>query len=96
LKAKGVNYRFIEAAVREAFTETSETEMLERALAGRLRSLRLPLTRPRLYSLCRSLLRQGFRAGDILKAVRARPELRPVAEDVSVLDLDEASESSEW
>jgi hypothetical protein len=34
------------------------------------------------------LLRRGFRADDIMKAVRARPELKPVAEDVSAVDLE--------
>jgi len=34
------------------------------------------------------LLRRGFNSGDIIKAVRARPELKPIAEDVE-LEEDE-------
>jgi hypothetical protein len=33
-------------------------------------------------------LRRGFNTGDIIKAVRARPELRPVAEEVEAADLE--------
>ncbi|MGD0012063.1 MAG: RecX family transcriptional regulator [Terriglobia bacterium] len=82
LKAKLVDYRQIEPALQQAFGETSERELLEQALAKKLRTLRLPLTRPRFHSLCQSLLRRGFNSGDIIKAVRARPELKPIAEDV--------------
>jgi hypothetical protein len=31
-----------------------------------------------------SLMRRGFSSGDIIKAVRARRELKPVAEDVDL------------
>jgi hypothetical protein len=34
------------------------------------------------------LLRRGFRADDIMKAVRARPELKPVAENVETSELE--------
>ena len=96
LKAKGVNYRFINAAVEQAFQEVGERELLEQVLGKKVRHLRLPLTRSRLNSLCRSLLRQGFGGGDIMKAVRARPELRPVADDMDTIDLEnEEKESSE-
>ena len=95
LKAKGVNYRFINAAVEQAFQEVGERELLEQALTKKVRNLRLPLTRSRLNSLCRSLLRQGFPGDDIMKAVRARPELRPVSEEVSVLDMEEEAGGSE-
>jgi regulatory protein len=88
LKAKLVDYRQIEPALQQAFGETSERELLEQALAKKLRTLRLPLTRPRFHSLCQSLLRRGFNSGDIIKAVRARPELRPVAEAVEAADLE--------
>jgi len=88
LKAKLVDYRQIEPALQQAFGETSERELLEQALAKKLRTLRLPLTRPRFHSLCQSLLRRGFNSGDIIKAVRARPELRPVAEEVEAADLE--------
>ena len=88
LKAKLVDYRQIEPALQQAFGETSERELLEQALAKKLRALRLPLTRPRLHSLCQSLLRRGFSSGDIIKAVRARPELRPAAEAVEAADLE--------
>jgi hypothetical protein len=49
------------------------------------------LTRAKLASLCHSLLRRGFRSDDIIKAVRARPELRAVAEEAAPLE-DENTE----
>jgi regulatory protein len=88
LKAKLVDYRQIEPALQQAFGETSEPELLEQTLEKKLRTLRLPLTRPRFHSLCQSLLRRGFNSGDIIKAVRARPELQPVAEEVEAVDLE--------
>ena len=88
LRAKLVDYRQIEPALQQAFGETSEQELLEQALAKKLRTLRLPLTRPRFHSLCQSLLRRGFNSGDIINAVRARPELQPVAEEVEAVDLE--------
>jgi regulatory protein len=88
LKAKLVDYRQIEPALQQAFGETSEWELLEQTIEKKLRTLRLPLTRPRFHSLCQSLLRRGFNSGDIIKAVRARPELRPVAEEVEAVDLE--------
>jgi len=62
--------------------------LLEQALDKKLRTIRLPLTAPRFHALCQSLLRRGFNAGDIIKAVRARTELAPVAENVEPLDLE--------
>ena len=88
LKAKLVDYRQIEPALAQAFEETSEQESLEQALAKKVRTLRLPLTRAKLATLCQSLRRHGFRADDIMKAVRARPELRPLAEDAEPLEED--------
>jgi len=88
LKAKLVDYRQIEPALQQAFVETSEPELLEQILEKKLRTLRLPLTRPRFHSLCQSLLRRGFNSGDIIKAVRAKPELQPVAEEVEAVDLE--------
>ena len=86
LKAKLVDYRQIEPALSQAFDETSEHDLLEQTLDKKLRTLRLPLTRAKLASLCQSLLRRGFRGGDIMKAVRMRPELRPVAEEAEPLE----------
>ena len=88
LKAKLVDYRQIEPALTQTFEETSELQLLERALDKKVRALRLPLTRPKLATLCQSLLRHGFRGDDIMKAVRARAELKPIAEDVQ-LEEDE-------
>jgi regulatory protein len=82
LKTKLVDYRLIGPALDQAFEETSERTLLERALDKKLRRLRLPLTRRKVYALCQSLLRLGFRSDDIMKVVRARPELRPVADNV--------------
>jgi regulatory protein len=82
LRAKLVDYKYIEPALGQAFEEVEERQLLERALAKKLKTLRPPLTRARLYSLCQSLMRQGFRSDDIMKAVRARRELEPMAEEV--------------
>ncbi len=89
LKAKLVDYRHIETALDAAFEETSEADLLARALEKKIRTMRRPVTSSRLASLCQSLLRQGFRADDIMKAVRARPELQPVAEDAGIEALHE-------
>ena len=82
LKSKLVNYKFIEPAVEAAFEETSARQLLDQVLERKLRTLKLPFTRQKLASLCQSLMRRGFNSGDIMKAVRARPELKPVSEDV--------------
>jgi len=95
LKAKLVNYREIEPAVERVFQETPAQVLLEQALAKKLRTLRLPLTRSRFHSLCQSLMRLGFNADDIIKAVRARPELKPVAEDFEVVDLIASGEEQD-
>jgi regulatory protein len=88
LKAKLVDYRHIEPAVRQAYEETNEQELLARVLEKKLRTVRLPVTPGKLSSLCRSLLRHGFAADAIMKAVHARPELRPVAEGVALTELE--------
>jgi regulatory protein len=88
LKAKLVDYRHIEPALQQAYEETNERELLERVLEKKVRTLRLPVTPSRLSSLCQSLLRRGFRADDIMKAIRARPEIRPVAEDAALTELE--------
>ena len=93
LKAKLVDYRQIEPALQQAFGETSEQELLERILDKKVRSLRLPVSRAKLAALCQSLLRRGFRSEDIMKAVRARPELTPVAEEN--IELTEGRELEE-
>ena len=88
LKARLVNYREFEPAVERVYRDTSPQALLEQALAKKLRTLRLPLTHARLHSLCQSLMRRGFNVGDIIKAVRARPELAPVAEQIEQVDLE--------
>ncbi len=92
LKAKLVNYKEIEPAVQRVYQETPAQALLEQALAKKLRTLHLPLTRGRFHSLCQSLMRRGFNAGDIIKAVRARPELVPVADDLEPVDLEASGE----
>ena len=92
LKAKLVNYQEIEPAVERVYRETPAQTLLEQALDKKLRTLRLPLTRPKFHSLCQSLMRRGFSAGDIIKAVRARRGLDPVAEEVEQADLEGNSE----
>jgi regulatory protein len=88
LKAKLVNYRFVEPAIQNAYEETDERQLLEKTLARKIRALRLPLTRSRLATLCRSLLRRGFAADAIMKSIRSRPELRPIADGVEI-DADD-------
>lgn len=94
LKAKLVDYRHIEPALQRAFEDADETQLLARTLEKKVRTLRLPLTPSRLASLCQSLMRRGYRADDIMKAVRSRPELRPVAEDVDLETDAEGTEAS--
>lgn len=84
LKSKLVNYRHIEPAIEQAYDETNERALLERTLERKIRTLRLPLTRSKLASLCQSLLRRGFAADAIMKSIRSRPELRPIAEGVEI------------
>jgi regulatory protein len=95
LKAKLVNYQEIEAAVAHAYQETPAPTLLEKALDRKVRSIRLPLTRSKFHSLCQALMRLGFNAGDIIKAVRARPELAPVADDFEPADLESSGEELE-
>jgi regulatory protein len=89
LQRRLFDYRAIDAAVQKAFESVNASELLERAVDKKIRSLRKPLTRPKLASLCQSLIRRGFRPDDIMKAVRARPELRLAGEDVNPADLEE-------
>jgi regulatory protein len=92
LKAKLVDYRYIEPALEQVFEGADEAELLARTIEKKLRTLRLPLTPSRLASLCQGLMRRGFPADAIMKAVRARPELRPVSEEFDPSDLDPQAE----
>jgi regulatory protein len=92
LKAKLVNYKFIEPAIEAAYGEIEPRQLLEKVLDRKLRSLKLPVTQRKLASLCQSLLRRGFNSGDIIKAVRARLELRPVAENTGLTELENSEE----
>ena len=87
LKAKLVDYRHIEPAIRQTFEEIDERDLLARTLEKKLRAFRPPITPGKLHSLCQSLIRHGFPTDDIMKAMRARPELRPVAEQVDPTEL---------
>ncbi len=89
LKSKLVDYHVIDRAIENAFASVSEHELLERTIDKKIRSLRKPLTRSKVASLCQSLVRRGFRSDDIMKAVRARPELTPAAEHMSLDDDEE-------
>jgi regulatory protein len=91
LKSKLVDYRHIEPAIEQAYDETNERKLLEHTLDRKIRTLKLPITYAKLASLCQSLLRRGFAADAIMKAVRARPELRPVAGDVDLTELEAQS-----
>lgn len=88
LKAKLVNYKFIDSAVDAAFRETDARRLLESVLDRKVRHLKLPLTRQKLASLCQGLMRRGFSGGDIMKAVRARPELKPVSERIEFSEIE--------
>ncbi len=88
LKSKLVDYRVIDRAVDNAYTSVSERELLERAVDKKIRTLRKPMTRARLASLCQGLIRKGFRADDIMRVIRSRPELTPVAENVIIEEED--------
>ncbi len=90
LKAKLVDYRQIEPALSQAFQETTEHDLLEQTIDKKLRTLRLPLTRGKFAALCNSLVRRGFRSDQIMKAVRARPELAPVADAVELAEDESA------
>ena len=92
LKSKLVDYNVIDRAVENAFSSVDERELLERTVDKKLRTLRKPLTRARLASLCQSLIRRGFRADDIMKTIRSRTELQQVADNISLEDTDNASE----
>ncbi len=94
LKAKLVKYTEIEPAVVRVYQETPAAELLAKALEKRLRAARLPLTRARFHSLCQSLVRMGFSSGEIIKAVQARPELTPVADEVEPIDLEGDEETN--
>lgn len=89
LKSKLVDYRVIDRAVENALSTAEERELLERTLDKKIRTLRKPLTRARLASLCQSLIRRGFRADDIMKTIRSRPELHFDSEDIRSADLEE-------
>ena len=75
LRAKRVPSDLISPVVDQVFEEVDERELVERAIEKKLRSLRGPITRRRLDSLYRSLVRQGFSTGVIIKTVRAHREL---------------------
>jgi regulatory protein len=92
LKSRLVDYKHIEPALDQTFEETSERELLETVLDKKVRTLKPPFTRSRLYSLCQSLMRRGFRSDDIMKAVRSRPELKTVAEDVEDAEIESLSD----
>jgi regulatory protein len=91
LKSKLVDYRQIAPAIERAFEESDELELLERTIDRKVRTMKLPLTPLKLQSLCQSLLRRGFSSGDIMKAVRSRGELKPVAEYSRIEELDDES-----
>lgn len=89
LRARRVDPRSIEPALKAAFEEVDEEALLERVLDKKIGSLRLPLARTRLASLLTSLKRRGFRTEDIIRAVRSRPELAPVADEAELGALED-------
>ena len=91
LKSKLVDYKHIEPAVARAYEETDEGSLLAKVIEKKVRGLRGPVTRAKLHSLCQSLIRRGFAVSDIMKAVRTRPELRPVTDNVDLTELEAQS-----
>jgi len=89
LKSKLVDYRVIDQAVENAFRSVDECELLERTVDKKLRTLRKPLTRARLASLCQSLIRRGFRADDIMRVIRSRSDLNNVPYEISTAEGEE-------
>jgi regulatory protein len=94
LKSKLVDYRHIETAIAQAYDETDERELLARTLDRKIRTLKLPVTPAKLNSLCQSLLRRGFAADAIIKAVRARPELRATSGEIDASQLEQTTGES--
>jgi regulatory protein len=88
LKGKLLSAEDVELAVERVYQETPSQTLLEQALNKKLRTVRFPLSRTKFHSLCQSLMRLGFNSGDIIKAVRARAELNPVAEEIEAVDLE--------
>jgi regulatory protein len=85
LKASLVDYRCIDEALSSAFEEVDESQLLEKALERKLRSMRRPITTRKVSSLCSSLMRLGFPFDAIMKAVRSRPDLKlPAGDDCSL------------
>jgi len=70
LRARGVPDRHIEAALEEAFEETSEEELLKKRLERKLRLIRGPLDERKRASLYGSLLRSGFSSDLIRRTMR--------------------------
>lgn len=89
LKSKLVDYKHIEPAIEAAYEGTNPRQVLEQVLDRKLRTLKLPVTRQKLASLCQSLMRRGFNSGDIIKAVRERRELKQVAEGIEPATLED-------
>jgi regulatory protein len=94
LKSRLVDYRTIEPALEEAYEETDERELLTRTIEKKISAMKLPLTPSKLNSLCQSLVRRGFAPDAIIKAVRARPELKPVASHVDLTEISTETESN--
>ena len=82
LTMKKVERKTAEAALDLAFQETSEEDLIDRAIAKRIRLRGRPRTRTATKSLFDHLLRQGFTYELIVDKVRA----------ISAADLDEETE----
>jgi regulatory protein len=87
LQLKYVGEPAIDAAIDSAYEDTPEQQVLERVLEKKLRTVSLPLSVPKFYSLCQSLRRLGFRSDAIMKAMHSRPELRPLSDEIMNSEL---------
>ena len=91
LRARRIDSSSVEPALKAAYEETNEQALIDRLLEQRIRCSHPPITRARLYSIYQFLRRRGFRTDDIMKAVKARPELAPVTHDADLDSIEERS-----
>jgi len=95
LRGKLLKDSDVDAAVEKTFASVDERELLARAVEKKIRTIRKPVTRARLASLCQSLVRRGFCADDIMRELRARPELQTRAEEVDLQAFEAGEEETE-
>jgi regulatory protein len=83
LRARGVPDRHIEAAFAEVFSETDEAALLAKRLERKLKAAGGPLNARKRASVTHSLMRSGFSADMIRRAMRGLPSAADGAADES-------------